>query len=88
VPGRPAARAGLEQGDIISRALFGCWPFTSSTPPATACGPLPRSPCGVSRSGPCSCRRCRACDEPLESAGADNASSDVRCRVGAGRRGV
>jgi len=88
VPGRPAARAGLEQGDIISRALFGCWPFTSSTLPATACGPLPRSPCGVSRSGPCSCRRCRACDEPLESAGADNASSDVRCRVGAGRRGV
>ena len=56
--------------------------------PARAWGPLPRSPCGVSRSGPCSRRRCRVCDEPLESARADNASSDVQRRVGAGRHGA
>src|ERR1035437_9143817 len=49
----------------------------------TACGPFSRSPCGVSRSGPCSRRRFRACDEPFESTRADNAPSDVRCRVGA-----
>jgi len=58
---------------------------------ATGCrlgSPSPGWPCGVPQPGPCSRRRCRACDEPLESAGADSASSDVRCRVGAGRRGA
>jgi hypothetical protein len=82
----PAARRrGRASSTATSSAgaLFGCWPFTSSTPRATACGPFSRSPCGVSRSSPCSLRRFRACDEPLKSARADNAPSDARCRVGA-----